>query len=485
MVRTLGSSSLSNHLHTCLFMQDNLLLSILRCCEPPNAEFAAYQSLSLQIEKPTEASYREIELEFDARRETWRICKLEVLDPVGRETSPNRGIPPFCLPQDQPQYSTSPNQGDHHWVNDKGEVTVACGESFAARAILELVPGQTFSPGITRMPLASYATFADGTSWFSSYDLTLYPQKLEQEMEAFSVERTIRDCLGGWQPLPSGKTFCYVESSREEPAREETCKLAGGHLLELLTWEDTHTFVYLMHTIAKTSTASIAIGAEVRVRESTLDWVWKHSRKEVSICSSGCLLQTSSEVSTSPVLGSSLYLDLMRAPTAEDVFMAQPPYFSLQARASPSSEAAYYVCMKEGENRAATAPTLTTSLEEETLAPLAVTKMTFKLKTGHHTQFPFKLEVQPSSNIRICKLSVAHIGANFPCLRDPRGNPQSSQNTSRLFYSSPKRKPGFSASVHFDMISNWGETELFCFRILINTKEKRENMILRKRSAEL
>ena len=441
--------------------------------------------LSLQIGKPTEASYRDIQLEFQPQLEspTWRICKLEVLDPVGREASPARGVPPFCLPQDPPQYSASPNQ----WLNDKGEVVVACGkQSFAARAILELAPGQTFYPGVSSMLLAS-AAFPNGTSWSSSYSLNLYPQTLEQETEAFSVQRTLRDCFGGWQPLPSGRTFCYVPSSREGPAREETCKLAGGHLLELLTWEDMQTFVYLMHSIAKTWTASIAIGAEVRTRDSTLDWVWKHSGREVSICSSGCILQTSPEVSTSPVLGSSLYLDLMRSPNVDDVFMAQPPYFSLQARASPSNEAAYFVCMKEGENEAATAPTLTTSMEEETLAPLGMTKITFKVKTGHHTQFPFKLEVQPSSNIRVCKLSVAHIGANLPCLRDPSGSPQTGQNTSRLWYSSPKREPGFSASIQFDMISNWGETELFLLHIslsnrhFINTKEK----ILRKRSAEL
>ena len=338
---------------------------------------------------------------------------------------------------------------------------LACAkQNFAARAILELVPDQTFTSGAASNLLAS-ATFANGDSWSSSHSLYLYPQRLQQETEAFSVQRTITDCLGGWQPLPSGRTFCYVERSREGFAREETCKLGGGHLLELHTREDMQTFVYLMHTIAKTSTASIAIGAEVRASGSTLNWVWKHSGREVSICSAGCLLQTSSEVSTTPTLDSSLYLDLLRAPTADDVFMAQPPpYFSLQARASPSTEAAYFVCMKEGENSAATASTLTTGTDQASLAPLDVAKINFKLKTAHHTQFPFKLELQPSSNLRICKLFVAHIGANLPCLQDPSGKAQSGGNTSRMLFSSPKREAGFSASIEFDMISNWGETEL-------------------------
>ena len=413
--------------------------------------------------KPKEASYQDIQLAFhpELQNPTWRICSLEVLDPAGTK------VAPFCLPRDQPYYSASSGQG----FNDKGELTVSCAKhSFAARAILELLPGQTFPSGLTSN-LFGFATFPNNTSWNSSNSLYLYPERLQQETNAFSVQGTIVHCLGGWQPLPSGKTFCYVEKSRERSSREETCKLGGGYILELLTREDMQTFVYLMHTIAKISTASIAIGAEAEVVGSTLTWVWQQSGREVSICQAGCLLQTSADVSTSPALNSSLYLDLIMAPNPDDVFMADPPYFALQARAASSSEAAYFVCMKEGENSGATAPTLTINTDKETLAPFEVAKINFRLKTAHQTQFPFKLELQPSSHIRICKLAVTHIGANLPCLQNPGGQPQNGQNTSRMFYTSHKKEAGFSASIEFDMISNWGETELLCSLIFSFTKK--------------
>ena len=154
--------------------------------------------------------------------------------------------------------------------------------------------------------------------------------------------------------------------------------------------------------------------------------------------------------------------------------MSKHPYFALQARVSSSSDPSYFVCMKDGENSAATATTLTVSTTEDELTPLAVTKISFTLKTAHHTQFPFKLEVLPSHYLRVCKLSVTHIGSNLPCLRNPAGQPKTSQNSSRLIYSSPKKKPGFSASIEFDMLANWGRWDLSTglFQIILSIQAK-------------
>ena len=404
--------------------------------------------------KSREASSKDIQLAFFPDEEenlnpVWRMCKLEVLEP--RES-----LPQFCSPQNPASYFAT---SDDKEIDDRGEVRATCArENFSARAIFELVSGGEYPSGASSRLVAA-ASFPNGTSWTASHDLNLYSQKYQQETEAFSAQRTITYCLGGWKPLPSGKSFCYVEYSRDKSSREEMCQLGGGYLLELLTREDLQTFVYLMHSIAKTSTSSVAIGAEVRSEGSTTKWVWQHSGKDVSLCTAGCLLQTSSESSVVPTFDQSLYLDLIRAPTEEDVYMSKHPYFALQARASSSSDPSYFVCMKDGENSAATATTLTVSTTEDELTPLAVTKISFTLKTAHHTQFPFKLEVLPSKYLRVCKLSVTHIGSNLPCLRNPAGQPKTSQNSSRLIYSSPKKKPGFSASIEFDMLANWGRLD--------------------------
>ena len=59
--------------------------------------------------------------------------------------------------------------------------------------------------------------------------------------------------------------------------------------------------------------------------------------------------------------------------------------------------------------------------------------------------------------MNIYRIRLAHVGKNFPCLKDPTYGYKSQQNSSAINYYSRDRTWGKGAKIDFDMISNWGK----------------------------
>ena len=62
-----------------------------------------------------------------------------------------------------------------------------------------------------------------------------------------------------------------------------------------------------------------------------------------------------------------------------------------------------------------------------------------------------------ASTMNIFRLRLAHVGRNYPCLKDPTYGFKSSQNSSAIEYYTRKRVWGRGGHIDFDMISNWGK----------------------------
>ena len=357
---------------------------------------------------------------------------------------------------------------------DKGEISVAntCPtqlhakgrNSFKARAIFEHLNDQdgAFAGPTGTTDLKATATLTNGTTWTKDYSVTIYPNKLEQETNAFAALNTLQ-CLLGWHTLPSGKVVCIVSTAKEAEVRKQICEEAGAFLMELTRRDDAQSFLYFMFKIASSSTEPVSVGAVVKTINNKNVWVWEKSGEEVDICQHGCIVKSDVELPP-PAIGQSIYLDLVNSPTSSaEEYMAVHPYFDLHARAAPSTDATYFGCMKEGEGAAATAPSL--SVWQEPIAAdmklLDAAEMVYTLKVPHRTQFPFSLLLAPSNKLRVCKIKVTHIGRNFPCLMDPTDSMRDDQNTSRIWYQQYSRAPGNNAKVSFDMISNWGEIYIY------------------------
>ena len=353
---------------------------------------------------------------------------------------------------------------------DKGEISVANAcptqlhakgrNSFKARAIFENLNKQSFNgaPSLTT-DFKATATLTNGTTWTQDYTVTHYPNKLEQETNAFAALNTLQ-CLLGWHTLPSGKVVCIVSSAKEGDARKQVCEDAGAYLMELTRRDDAQSFLYFMFRIASSSTEPVSVGAVVKTVDGKNVWVWERSGDEVDVCQHGCILKSKIKM-PEPAVAQSIYLDLVNSPTSSsEEYMSVHPYFDLHARAAPNTDATYFGCMKDGEGASATAPSLSVWQEPITnMMHQDAVELAFTLKVPHRTQFPFKLELAPSDNLRVCLMKVTHIGRNFPCLKDPTNTMKSSQNTSRIIYEFPSRPSGKKAEVNFDMVSNWGKIQ--------------------------
>lgn len=332
---------------------------------------------------------------------------------------------------------------------------------FRARAIFEALPGQgTFFNGRPSVAttLKAAAEFTNGSTWTADFDVSVYPTKLTTESSAFEDKNGWLVCKNGWKVLPSGKSICYVESSKDLSARREQCEKAGAYLMELQTRDDYQAFLYFMFEIAKTATSSFALGAKAKQVGAETIWVWENSGDKVDVCAEGCFIKTSSdEVDVDAKSGNSLYMDIVNAPSSTTIYLQSLPYFDLHVRSASETDATYYICMKDGEGSSATAATLTARpVNPVSLNHLQIYKIDYTLKTGHRTQFPFSLTITPNNYMRVCRLKLSHVGKNFPCLKDPTYGYKGDQNSSEISYSLPSRKSGMDASVRFDMVSNWG-----------------------------
>lgn len=313
---------------------------------------------------------------------------------------------------------------------------------------------QYFNGSLSAMTeLAAVAEFSNGSSWRGAASITMFPDALTTETTAYRALHGL-ECLGGWRGLPSGRQLCYVQLSRALGARREVCRAARASLMELRSREDAQAFLYMMHSTALSSTVSLALGAVPRGSS----WVWETSGEEVSLCSHGCLLTTSTD--TTPSTDSTLYMDLVNSPGPGEEFMSRSPHFTLSTRAGPASDETYFLCMREGEGSAAAAPTLTVRQDVATLQHLDVAALLFTLKVPRDTQFPFTLEIQPDTATKVCKLELTHVGANFPSLVDPGNKYKSRYNTSQINYGNEdtKKDYGSPATISFHMVSNWGRS---------------------------
>ena len=119
-----------------------------------------------------------------------------------------------------------------------------------------------------------------------------------------------------------------------------------------------------------------------------------------------------------------------------------------------------------------------------TLQAEEVMEIHHDIKLPHGTQTPYKMINKPDStpdwlricrleynsydfvscqnwklckSMNICRIRLAHVGKNYPCVKDPTYGYKSSQNSSTIKYNSRNRTWGISAFIDFDMISNWGK----------------------------
>ena len=329
--------------------------------------------------------------------------------------------------------------------------------TFKIRAVFENPAGMSdfFNGSLSALAeLAATAEFSNGSRWRGAATVTMYPTALTTETGAHRLLHGL-ECLGGWRGLPSGRQLCYVQLSRAREARREVCRGARATLAELGSRADAQAFLYMMHSTALSSTASLALGAVARGGA----WVWEASGEEVSLCSHGCLLTTSTD--TTPSTDSSLYMDLVNSPEPGEEFMSGGRQFALVTRAGPASEETYFLCMREGEGSAAEAPTLTVRQDPPTLHRLDLAALVFTLKVPRGAQFPFTLRLHPDKDAKVCKLELTHVGANLPSLVDPAHKYRSPYNTSRIHYGSEdsKKAYGSPATISFNMVSNWGRSE--------------------------
>lgn len=328
--------------------------------------------------------------------------------------------------------------------------------TFKARAIIENLPSRFPVPYTTSTStVSSSAKLTNGTNWTQDFSMTSHTVKLETETTAFAVLNSL-ECLTGWHSLPSGKMVCIVASSKDYTSRKAWCRDAGAYLMELTNLQDAQSFLYMMYTVALTSTESVALGAKAGTNNT---WVWEHSGEEVEVCTHGCILKTSSNlVDIAAVSGRALYLDFTNPPASSSMaYMSVLPYFELYTRTGAESDSTYFGCMKDGESSTATASVLTVSQDDgaDQFYHQDISEVVYTLKTPHRTQFPFKLELAPQGGLRVCKIQVTHIGNNFPCLFN-RDKFQSKENTSDIWYQSENRLGGYRAWAKFDMVSNWG-----------------------------
>ena len=327
--------------------------------------------------------------------------------------------------------------------------------TYKARAIIEHLNAKK-ETGTSTVSVAAKLT--NGTTWTQDFSMTSHKEKLETETNAFAALNSL-DCLTGWHNLPSGKMVCIVASSKDYTSRKTWCRDAGAYLMELTSLQDAQSFLYMMYTVALTSTESVALGAEVGPNNT---WVWEHSGEEVEVCTHGCILKTSSNlVDIAAYSGRALYLDFVNVPTSSSTpYMSVLPYFDLHTRTGGVSDSTYFGCMKDGEGSSATAPTITVSQEDggDQFYIHDILEIVYTLRTPHRTQFPFNLELTPQTGLSICLLKITHIGNNFPCILKPTGDQQRhSSNSSDIWYEFHKRPwGGKKAGVSFDMVSNWG-----------------------------
>ena len=344
---------------------------------------------------------------------------------------------------------------------------------FRARGLFENIPGQTsFFSGSASVAtkLKASATFMNGSTWTSDFDVTAYKSKLEVETIAYENINAWLACKDGWMTLPSGRPICYVQSSKDGASRKEMCEQAGAYLMEIRTWDEAQTFLSIMFEFAKESTSAFALGAIAKKVGDNTIWVWDKSGDEIEVCSHGCFIKTSSDsVDITAVEGKSLYFDIANAPSSSDKYMSKLPYFDLHVRAAPETDATYFFCMKDGEGSTSSAATLTVSPVTNVNTAINakaydIGEVDFTLKMAHGTQTPLTLVVKPENQetwARICRIKISHVGRNFPCFADPTYGYRTSQNSTELKYSSNKRDWGDIAKFHVDMLSNWGKLSLY------------------------